>query len=106
MINWHQYLEFKEISRFSNFAKKRGEGAEKISEKAKEKGGYALLTHYHFKVKLPYYQKAESNFNIKEAKREYQQLLGQLQHLNVQQKEFQETVGKLEVLGELIIAHQ
>jgi hypothetical protein len=43
---------------FIEFAKKRLEGATKISDNAKAKGGDAMLTHYHFVVKLPYYEKA------------------------------------------------
>jgi len=42
-----------------SFAKKRHEGAKKISDMAKEKGGVALLTHDHFRVKLPYYERNE-----------------------------------------------
>jgi putative transposase len=49
---------------FEEFAQKRLEGATKISNDAKEKGGAALLTYHHFVVKLPYYKKAaEGNFN-------------------------------------------
>jgi hypothetical protein len=43
---------------FEEFAKKRGEGAAKIASNAEEKGGLALLTWHHFKVKAPYYKKA------------------------------------------------
>ncbi len=40
---------------FQEFAKTRGKGAEKIATNAHDKGGLALLTWHHFKVKLPYY---------------------------------------------------
>jgi hypothetical protein len=43
---------------FENFATIRGKGAAKISEATHKKGGLALLTWHHFKVKLPYYKKA------------------------------------------------
>ena len=38
---------------FEEFAKKRGEGAAKIAESAQSKGGLAMLTYNHFKVKNP-----------------------------------------------------
>ena len=38
---------------FEEFADAREAGAEKIANKAHEKGGPALLTWHHFKVKLP-----------------------------------------------------
>jgi len=46
-------------NQLESFAKKRHEGAKKISDMAKEKGGVALLTHDHFRVKLPYYERNE-----------------------------------------------
>ena len=39
---------------FEEFAKTRGKGAEKIAENAQSKGGLAMLTYNHFKVKAPY----------------------------------------------------
>ena len=42
--------------KIEDFASTRGKGAEKIATNAKEKGGLALLTYEHFKVKLPYYR--------------------------------------------------
>jgi hypothetical protein len=91
---------------FSTFAQKRFDGAKKISDTAKEKGGPAILTHHHFVVKLPYYQKAvEGNFDIDAANEELQQHLQKLSSdaANMEQIEFQELVGIIEVLGELII---
>lgn len=90
------------------FAGKRLDGATKITNDAKEKGGPALLTYHHFKVKLPYYKKAkDGQLDIEMAKMEYKKLMGQLCSLteatNMEQIEFQELVGKIEVLGELII---
>lgn len=98
-------------SEATQFAETRMGGAEKIVDNAKEKGGLALLTWHHFKVKLPYYKKASAGkLNIKDAKTEYKDLLEKLytatkDDMNIQQIAFQELVGKLEVLGELIINH-
>ena len=56
---------------FIEFATKRLEGATKISDNAKAKGGPAMLTHYHFVVKLPHYEKAsKGEFNCELAKTE------------------------------------
>lgn len=88
---------------FESFAKTRMSGAAKISDTAKDKGGLALLTWHHFKVKLPYYKKAsEGNFDIENAKKEFQETYNKIS-LNMTQIEFQREVGRLEVLGELLI---
>jgi hypothetical protein len=88
---------------FEEFAKKRGEGAAKIASNAEEKGGLALLTWHHFKVKAPYYKKAnEGKFNIEDAKKEFEETYKKIS-LNMTQIEFQREVGRLEVLGELLI---
>lgn len=85
------------------FAKTRYKGAEKISNGAKEKGGLALLTWRHFKVKLPYYQKAaEGKLDEVEAKKEFNKTLKSIS-LDMTQTEFQTEMGRLEVLGELLI---
>ena len=39
---------------FEEFASKRYDGAKKIVDNAKEKGGPAILTYHHFVVKLPF----------------------------------------------------
>lgn len=94
---------------FTEFADTRMSGAEKIVDNAKEKGGLALLTWHHFKVKLPYYKKAANGkLDIDDTKAEYKVLLenlytGTKAGMNLTQIEFQELMGKLEVLGELII---
>ena len=95
-------------SNFEVFAQKRFDGASKIIENAKEKGGAAMLTYHHFKVKLPYYKKAsEGKFDIKESKSDFQKHLDKLcglsKDVNMEQVEFQKLVGIIEVLGELII---
>lgn len=93
---------------FKTFAEKRLKGAEKITNNAKEKGGPAMLTYHHFRVKLPYYKKAmEGKLDIEESKKELKEKLDQLcklsENVEISQTEFQKLVGLIEVLGELII---
>jgi len=91
------------IKDIEDFAKTRYAGAEKISNGAKEKGGLALLTWRHFKVKLPYYEKASKGLlDEKEAKEEFNKTLKSIS-LDMTQTEFQTEMGRLEVLGELLI---
>ena len=91
---------------FENFATIRGKGATKITETTHKKGGLALLTWHHFKVKLPYYKKAsEGKLNIEEAKKEFTETYKKIS-LNMTQIEFQREVGRLEVLGELLIRNK
>jgi len=88
---------------FENFATIRGKGAAKIADTAEKKGGLSLLTWHHFKVKAPYYKKAtEDKFDKEEAKKEFEKTLKSIS-LNMTQIEFQREVGRLEVLGELLI---
>jgi len=93
---------------FKTFAEKRLAGAEKITNNAKEKGGSAMLTYHHFRVKLPYYKKAmEGKFDLEKSKKEFKEKLDQLcklsENVEMSQTEFQKLVGLIEVLGELII---
>jgi hypothetical protein len=91
---------------FEDFAKKRGEGAAKIASNAEEKGGLSMLTYNHFKVKAPYYDKAsKGKFDEKKAKQEFNQTLSKIS-LNMSPVEFQKEVGRLEVLGELLIRNK
>jgi len=91
---------------FDEFAGKRMTGAEKIANNAKEKGGPAMLTYHHFVVKLPYYKKASlGKFNVEEAKKEFKKTYDKIS-LDMNQTEFQKEVGRLEVLGELLIKHK
>jgi hypothetical protein len=91
---------------FDEFADKRMGGAEKIANNAKEKGGPSMLTYHHFIVKLPYYKKAsEGKFDMEESKKEFTKTLKSIS-LNMDQTEFQREVGRLEVLGELIIKNK
>jgi hypothetical protein len=88
---------------FENFATTRGKGAAKIAATAEKKGGLSLLTWHHFKVKAPYYKKAtEGKFDKEVAKKEFEKTLKSIS-LNMTQIEFQREVGRLEVLGELLI---
>ena len=102
MINLIQLLtEAKES--FETFAKNRLAGAEKIIANAKEKGGDALLTYTHFNVKPSYYKKAiKGKFDKEAAKKEFAEILKSIS-LDMNQNEFQRQVGKMEVLGELLI---
>ena len=102
MIKLTQLLnEVKET--FENFANTRGKGAAKIASTAQEKGGLSLLTWHHFKVKAPYYKKAEEGkFDKESATKEFEKTLKSIS-LNMTQIEFQREVGRLEVLGELLI---
>ena len=91
------------VEKFEEFAITRGKGAAKIASTAQEKGGLSLLTWHHFKVKAPYYKKAEEGkfdkeAGIKEFEKTYKKI-----SLGMTQTEFQREVGRLEVLGELII---
>ena len=88
------------------FLKNRKAGAAESAKKAKEKGGDALLTYHHFKVKLPFYEEATNGkFNNKKAKVHYDNLVEELfnRGINFEQIEFQEILGKIEVIGELLI---
>ena len=88
------------------FAKTRGEGAAKIASNAHEKGGLALLTWHHFKVKAPYYKKAvEGKLDMEKAKKEFEETYKKIS-LDMSQIEFQREVGRLEVLGELLIRNK
>jgi hypothetical protein len=88
---------------FENFATTRGKGAAKIAATAEKKGGLSLLTWHHFKVKAPYYKKAtEGKFDKEAAKKEFEKTLKSIS-LGMTQIEFQREVGRLEVLGELLI---
>ncbi len=101
-------IKFKDIlveakNQFEDFSQTRMGGAKKIADSAHKKGGLALLTWHHFKVKLPYYKKAsEGKLDLEKAKKEYEETYKKIS-LNMSQIEFQREVGRLEVLGELLI---
>jgi hypothetical protein len=94
-----------------DFSKKRGEGAMKIAENAKEKGGLSMLTYYHFDVKEPYYKSAaEGKLDFIKAEKELKGLISEvnngIQDMSIGQIDFQKKVGRIEVLGELLIEHK
>jgi hypothetical protein len=94
---------------FEEFAQARHDGAKEISDAAKKKGGNALLTYEHFRVKLPYYKKAaEGKFKMETAKSQLGKLMkklddGTVEGVSMGQTQFQRLVGEIEVVGELII---
>lgn len=100
------------IIKFEEFSEHRLDGATTITNNAEQKGGDALLTYHHFKVKLPYYEQAvDGKFNTTRAKAHYEDLIDELVEktgngMNIEQIEFQELMGKIEVLGELLIKYQ
>jgi len=99
----------KNIIKFEEFSEHRLEGATTITKNAEEKGGDALLTYHHFKVKLPYYEQAvDGKFNKNRAKLHFEDLVDELVYsttdgINLGEIEFQELLGKIEVVGELLI---
>jgi len=91
---------------FEEFATKRLAGAEKIADTTQEAGGLSLLTYKHYKVKLPYYKKAVAGKLDKEAaKKEFEETYKKIS-LDMTQNEFQIEMGRLEVLGELLIREE
>jgi len=95
--------DFPNMQKFDEFADGRLKGAEKITNDSKEKGGLSMLTYYHYNAKLPTYEQAsKGGFDLEKAKKEFEELQSQLSY-NMKQIEFQEVMGKMEVLGELII---
>jgi hypothetical protein len=91
---------------FEEFAATRGKGAKKIATTAEEKGGLALLTWHHFKVKASYYKKAtEGKFDVDAAKKEFEETYKKIS-LSMTAIEFQREVGRMEVLGELLIKNK
>jgi hypothetical protein len=89
-----------------DFASTRLKGAEKIADTTFEAGGLSLLTYKHYKVKLPYYKKAAAGKLDKDtAKEEFEKTLKSIS-LEMTQSQFQTEVGRLEVLGELLIENK
>lgn len=102
--------EAKDNNALAAFAKKRHAGAKKIAQAAKEKGGVSNLTADHFEIKLPFYKDvANGTFDFSKIKKEYEKSCSELHsHMKkiekMDQSDFQKLVGKIEVLGELLIA--
>ena len=88
------------------FASTRLKGAEKIADTTQKKGGLSLLTYKHYKVKLPYYEKAAAGkLDKEEAKKEFKETYKKIS-LDMTQSQFQTEMGRLEVLGELLIENK
>jgi hypothetical protein len=104
-------IKFKDIlveakNQFEDFSQTRMGGAKKIADNAHEKGGLALLTWHHFKVKLPYYTKAAAGkLDMEATKKEFDETHKKIS-LSMTQIEFQREMGRLEVLGELLIRNK
>jgi len=96
-------VQLSDNKEFDDFAETRLEGAEKITSDAKQKGGLAMLTYYHYNAKLETYQEAsKGDFDLEKAKADFKKLYSQLSY-DMEQVAFQKLMGHLEVLGELII---
>jgi len=112
LINtFDQFIFEAKATPFEEFAQKRHDGAKKIAEGAKQKGGTSMLTYHHFIVKLPYYKKAAAGkFEVKAATAELRELNKKLAALlktfePKDQIPFQKIMGQIEVVGELLIKH-
>jgi hypothetical protein len=98
----------KGADKFDEFLTKRAAGAAKIEKSAKEKGGYSILTAYHFAGKKKPYADSKK-WESKEAKDKHykekaMEALEKLKDLdNLTQKEFQMISGEFEVYGEVYI---
>ncbi len=117
MVNilWYIVLRKKVETNMENgllldFLRARRAGASETAKKAKEKGGYAMLTYYHFRAKDAPYKDAISVFKAdgldalnKHLKTEYKKYTSDLKLKETDQKEFQDIMGKIEVIGEIII---
>lgn len=90
-----------------NLFQKRKEGAEKIANEARAKGGPSELTYWHFKAKLPEYDTVFQILNSDDPepkiKKKFDELVSKI-HSNLNsQRHFQEVMGRLEVYGEVLV---
>ena len=93
---------------FITFIKKRAAGAAKIQASAEKKGGYAILTAFHFAGKVkPYAEglKLAAKDNSAELfKAKYKVAYDKLKDLDsISQKQFQFISGEMEAYGEQYI---
>jgi hypothetical protein len=95
------------------FLKNRRKGAQNNAADAKEKGGDAILSYYHFQAKdKPYREVTQILKNdglkaaIKFSKSETKRVIRELDFINDTQKEFQALMGVIEVFGECYIKLQ
>ncbi len=91
------------------FLKNRKTGAQEAAKNAKAKGGDAMLSYYHFAAKdKPYAQIIRTFKNdgldatIKLCKSEYKRLMKECD-IDMNQKNYQDIVGRIEVYGECYI---
>jgi hypothetical protein len=89
------------------FVTKRAAGAKKISNQAKNKGGYSLLTAVHFDAKKTPYTQASKHVNDKDSvfiKKKADACFEKLKNWDkMSQREFQWVMGQLEAYGEVYI---
>lgn len=94
--------------KFDEFLVKRAAGAKKIEKSARKKGGYSILTAYHFAGKSKPYADSKK-WESKEAKDKHykekaMEALDKLKNLDsLSQQEFQRISGEFEVYGEVYI---
>lgn len=88
------------------FADRRKSFALNISDNCFEKGESIRLTKRHFEVKLSIYDNASKNFDKKEMKIKYLDLIDHLKSKDIEEldpMDFQCITGEIEAIGELII---
>lgn len=93
---------------FDEFLVKRAAGAKKIEKSTKAKGGYSILTAYHYAGKSKPYADSKKWESKEEKDKHYKQkameALDKLKNLDsLSQKEFQTLSGEFEVYGEVYI---
>jgi hypothetical protein len=96
---------------FDEFVEKRRAGADKIARAAEAKGGYSILTAYHFQAKAKPYEDVHKHQGQEDRSSYYKEkameALDKLKKLdNLSQKEFQAITGVLEVYGEAYIQNK
>lgn len=102
MMRFREYMS--KLEDIGTFIRKRKDGASKIAQKARKKGGVSELTYHHFDAKLPVYQRFKDKRSPTEMEERYKDVLSRLRKLDdLSQSEFQRLTGKLEVLGEVMI---
>ena len=93
---------------FITFIKKRAAGAAKIQASAKKKGGYSILTAFHFAGKVKPYADglkwATKDNNAELFKSKYKAAYDKLKDIDsLSQKQFQFISGEMEAYGEQYI---
>jgi hypothetical protein len=95
----------KVIGDLVEFCEARRDGAEKIAKKAEAKGGFSMLTAWHFFAKLPEYNDAIVHIKHNDIKsfldKKFKEFGVKINPSTNTQKEFQELMGKMEVIGEI-----